>query len=120
LSSGAAASLAASRESAFDWPPGERRKYESAFVFFEMPELSSMIAEELTSSEHPGSLGEAMASKIPELKADLIAGARNNMLLVVLLTCGVVSPARFADQLCSTRTKKQHSDFLIMLESWMV
>jgi len=57
LSSGAEASVVADVESAFDWPPGERRKYESALGVFEMPELSAMTAEELASAAHQGCLG---------------------------------------------------------------
>jgi len=69
---------------------------------------------------HKGSLGGAMASKLPEVKADFIDGARNNMLLGVMLTCGVVTPARFAEQLCSSRLQKPHTNLLMMLAVWMV
>jgi len=61
-----------------------------------------------------------MDSTLPELKADCIDGSQNIMLLGVMLTCGVVSPARFAEQLCSSRSKKPHSNLLRMLANWMV
>jgi len=120
LSFGAAASLVADVDRAFDWPPGERSKYESALGVLEMPELCAMTSEELASAAHQGSLEEAMASKLPELKADFVDGSRNNMLLGVMLKCGVVSPARFAEQRFLSRTKKPHSNLLLMLANWMV
>jgi len=120
LSSGAAASVAADVESTFNWPPGVRRKYESALGVFEMPELSAMTAEKLVSAAHQGSLGKAMASKLPDMKADFIDEFQNNMLLGVMLTCGVVSPARFAEQLFSSRSKKPHSHLLLILANWML
>lgn len=73
-----------------------------------------MTADEQTSAANRGSFGETMASKLPELKADVIDGAHNNM-LGVMLSRGVVSPARFAEQLCSSRSKNPHSNLLLML-----
>jgi len=37
------------------------------------------------------------------------------MLLGVMLTCGVVTPARFAAQLFSSRLQKPHTNLLMML-----
>jgi len=79
-----------------------------------------MTSEELGAAAHRGSLGEGMESKLPEVKADFIDGARSNMPLGVMLTCGVVKPARFAEQLCSSRLQKPHTNLLMMLAVWMV
>ena len=106
--------------SPFAWPPGERQRFEESLGAFEQPSLSVMTSEELAVAAHKGSLGDTMASKLPEVKADFIDGARNNMLLGVMLTCGVVTPARFAEQLCSSRLQKPHTNLLMMLAVWMV
>jgi len=79
-----------------------------------------MTSEELVAAAHRGSLGDAMESKLPEVKADFIDGARNNMLLGVMLTSGVVTPARFAERLCSSRKQMSHTSLLMMLAVWMV
>jgi len=106
--------------SPFAWPPGEHLRCEESLGAFERPSLSVMTSEELAAAAHEGSLGETMASKLPEVKADFIDGARNNMLLGVMLTCGVVTPARFAEQMCSSRLQKPHTNLLMMLAVWMV
>ena len=118
--SGSATRLSDAPASPFAWPPGERQRFEESLGAFELPSLSSMTSEELAVAAHKGSLGDAMASKLPEVKADFIDGAHNNMLLGVMLTCGVVTPARFAEQLCSTRLQKPHTNLLMMLAVWMV
>eukprot|EP00168_Porphyra_purpurea_P012843 TRINITY_DN3441_c0_g2_i1.p3 TRINITY_DN3441_c0_g2~~TRINITY_DN3441_c0_g2_i1.p3 ORF type:complete len:162 (+),score=12.46 TRINITY_DN3441_c0_g2_i1:1869-2354(+) len=84
-----------------------------------MQALSAMTSAELATAAHKGSLGEVMASKLPELEADFVDGACNNMLLGVMPTCGVVTPARFAEQLCSSRNKKPQSNLLMLLANWM-
>jgi len=106
--------------SPFIWPAGERQRFDESLGAFEMPSLSAMTSEELGADAHRGSLGEGMASKLPEVKADFIDGARSNMLLGVMLTCGVVTPARFAEQLCPSRLQKPHTNLLMMLAVWMV
>jgi len=79
-----------------------------------------MTSEELGAAAHRGSLGKGIACKLPEVKAEFIEGAQSNMLLGVMLTCGVVTPARFAEQLCSSRLQKPHTNLLMMLAVWMV
>jgi len=106
--------------SPFNWPAGERQRFFESLSAFEMPSLSAMSSEELGAAAHRSSLGERMASKLPEVKADSIDGARSNMLLGVTLTCGVVTPARFPEQLCSSRLQKPHTNLLMMLAVWMV
>jgi len=120
LGSSAGASSVADAVSPFDWPRGERCKNDSSLGVFERPELSATTAAELATAAHRGSPGEAMASKLPELKDNFIKGAETNMLLGVMMACGVVSPARLAKQLCSIRTEKPQSNLLMMLANWMV
>jgi len=69
--------------SPFAWPPGERQRFEESLGVFELPSHSVMTSEELAVATHKGSLGDAMASQLPEVKADFIDGALNNMLLGV-------------------------------------
>ena len=102
------------------WPAGERQRFDESLGAFEMPSLSAMTSEELGAAAHRGSLGEGMASKLPEVEADFIDGARSPMLLGVMLTCGVVTPARFAEQFWLSRLQKPHSNLLMMLAVWMV
>eukprot|EP00168_Porphyra_purpurea_P012841 TRINITY_DN3441_c0_g1_i1.p1 TRINITY_DN3441_c0_g1~~TRINITY_DN3441_c0_g1_i1.p1 ORF type:complete len:439 (+),score=37.21 TRINITY_DN3441_c0_g1_i1:1508-2824(+) len=106
--------------SALDWPSGERKEYGITLEVLKDPELRAVTSSKLAIAAHKESLKETMASKLPELQADSIEGARNDVLLGVMLTCGVLTPARFAEQLCSSRTRRPHSNLLMMLEIWMV
>jgi len=80
-----------------------------------MPSLKVMTFEELCAAAHRGSLSEGMASKLTEGKEDFIDCARSNTLLGLMLTCAVVTTARFAEQFCSSRLQRPQTNLLIML-----
>ena len=73
-----------------------------------------MDSEQLAVVAHAGAFKD-MAAHTPDLKADFVNGALANILIGVMITCGVVTPARFAEQLCSTRTTKPSTNILMML-----
>ena len=85
---------------------------------FELPSLSVMDSEQLSVAAHAGAFKD-MAAHTPDLKADFVNGARANKLIGVMITYGVVTPARFSEQLCSTRTTKPNTSILVMLATWI-
>jgi len=109
---------AAAVSSPFSWPEGARENFDRDLVPFELPSLSVMDAEQLAVAAHAGAFKD-MAAHTPDLKADFVNGARANMLIGVMITCGVITPARFAEQLCSTRTTKPNTNILMMLATWI-
>jgi len=108
----------AATNSPFTWPDGARETFDRQMEPFELPSLSFMDAEQLAVAAHVGAFKD-MATHTPDLKADFVNGARANMLIGVMITCGVVTPARFAEQLCSTRTTKPNTNILMMLATWL-
>jgi len=124
LGSGAAVSVVEDVESAFDCPPGERRKYESALG---VSQGTLVLVLRCRAQCHDGrrtslcrAPGLSRGGDGFQTSADFIDGAQNNMRLGDMLSCGAVSPARFAKQLCSSRSKKPHSNLLLVLANWMV
>jgi len=105
--------------SPFAWPPGERQRFEESLGALELPSLSVLMSEERAAAAHEGSLGDAMASTLTDVKAKFIDGARNNMPLGIMVTCCSVTPACFAEQLCSSRLQKPHTNLLMMLAVWV-
>jgi len=105
---------AAAVSSPFSWPAGARENLDRDLVPFELPSLSVMDSEQLAVVAHAGAFKD-MAAHTPDLKADFVNGALANILIGVMITCGVVTPARFAEQLCSTRTTKPSTNILMML-----
>ena len=84
--------------SPFRWPDGARETFDRQMEPFDWPSLSDMDAEQLALAAHVGAFKD-MATHTPDLKADFVNGARANMLIGVMITCGVVTPARFPEQL---------------------
>ena len=108
----------ATAKSPFTWPEGARETFDRQIEPFELPSLSVMDAEQLAVAAHVGAFKD-MATHTPDLKTDFVNGARANMLIGVMITCGVVTPARFAEQMCSTRTTKPNTNILMMLATWL-
>jgi len=104
----------AATNSPFTWPEGARKTFDRQIQPFELPSLSVMDAEQLSVAAHVGAFKD-LTTHTPDLKADFLNGVRANMLIGVMLTCGVVTPARFAEQMCSTRTTKPNTNILMML-----
>ena len=114
----AAGVRAASSPDHLVWRPGQRAKVDNA-VIFSHPTVSQWTSVQLARAVLVGAVGPANAQFFPGREEALIDAAKDNVLTGMTLTCGAVSPAEAAEQLCYKRTQTPNINVLPMIAKWV-
>ena len=100
------------------WRPGQRAKFDNA-VIFSHPTVNQWTPVQLARAVFVGAIGPANAQFFPRMEEAFIDAAKDHVLTGMTLTCGAVSPAEVAEQLCYKRTQTPNINVLPMIAKWV-
>jgi len=96
------------------WRAGQRALYDKAVIFSDsIVNLWSPV--DLAKAVFEGAIGSANAQHFPGMEAAFVEAAKDHVLTGMTLTCGAVSPADVAEQLCYKRTQSPNVNVLPMI-----
>jgi len=100
------------------WRAGQRALYDKAVIFSDsIVNLWSPV--DLAKAVFEGAIGSANAQHFPGMEAAFVEAAKDHVLTGMTLTCGTVSPADVAEQLCYKRTQSPNVNVLPMIAKWV-
>jgi len=100
------------------WRAGQRALYHKAVIFSDsIVNLWSTV--DLAKAVFEGAIGSANAQHFPGMEAAFVEAAKDHVLTGMTLTCGAVSPAEVAEQLCYKRTQSPNVNVLPMIAKWV-
>ena len=100
------------------WRAGQRALYDKAVIFSDsIVNLWSPV--DLAKAVFEGAIGSANAQHFPGMEAAFVEAAKDHVLTGMTLTCGAVSPADVAEQLCYKRTQSPNVNVLPMIAKWV-
>jgi len=100
------------------WRPGQRAKFDNS-VIFSYPTVNQWTPLPLARAMFVGAIGPANAQFFPGMEEDFIDAVKDHVLTGMTLTCGAVSPAEVAEQLCYKRTQTPNIKVLPMIAKWV-
>jgi len=100
------------------WRAGQRALYDTAVIFSDsVVNLWSPV--DLAKAVFEGAIGSANAKHFPGMEGAFVQAAKDHVLTGMTLTCGAVSPADVAEQLCYKRTDSPNINVLPMIAKWV-